>query len=202
MWFLPLGVAGWIFSVAAILWMAGATYWDVRIRQVPSSAWLIAPFFLAVLYREGTVLTAGGPGLLIVLAALVVVLASERRRFAKPFQVFVIVVASAALAALLFSAEGLERAGVLAVILWFLSWETHYLGGADAIMLIVCTLLWPGFLWLIVYLATALVWSLVVRILKGGWLKGHVIPAAAMVLAASVLYLAAQTVCVAAGWLI
>jgi hypothetical protein len=202
MWFIPLGTAGWAVSAAAVLWMAGATYWDVRTRQVPSSIWLIAPFFVAAAYREAMVLTEGTPGLLIVLASLLVVLASERRRFAKPFRIIAITVVAAALSACLIASEGLERAGVLAVILWFLSWEARYLGGADAIMLIVCTLLWPGFLWLFVYLATALVWSLVVRILKGGWLKGHVIPAAAMVLAASVLYLAVQAVCSVAGWLI
>lgn len=195
---MPLDWIGWIASVCVMAYLTGATYWDVRMRRVPSSAWQIVPFFFAVMYREIMVIM-GDPGFEIVLCALLVVLASERKRFAPWFSWLVIIITGASMAACLITTSGLAFVGVISIIVWFLSWEQGWLGGADAIALIVCTLVWPGFLWLALFAFTALIWSFVMRLLQGGWLRGHPSPAVGMVLMTSALYLLAQPILAAAG---
>ena len=130
---------------------------------------------------------------MIVAAAAVVVLVSERRHLQQKLLEAVILAAGVlVLGWLLFTGELTAGMGIIGVIVFWVSWERHYIGGADAMALITCLILWPGIEFVIAYLAAGLIWSLAVRIKQGGWLKGHESPGLAIVAAAAILYLVYQ----------
>jgi hypothetical protein len=93
---------------------------------------------------------------------------------------------------LMFTSEITTGFGVIGIIVFWLSWERHFIGGADAMALITCLMIWPGIEFVVAYLVAGLIWSLAVRLKEGGWLKGHPSPGLAIIAAAAFLFLIYQ----------
>jgi len=183
-----LSLSDWLISAAALGWLITIAVFDIRERKVPHPAWTGIPILVAAVYRLVT-----GQNMLIVAAAAVAVLVSERRHLQQKVLETIILVAGMAVLVWLLFTTGLTAAyGIVGVIVFWISWELHYIGGADAMALITCLLLWPGIEFVLAYLAVGLVWSVAVRIRRGGWLKGHPAPGLALVAAAGILYLIYQ----------
>jgi hypothetical protein len=150
--------------------------------------WTGLPMLVAAIYRLAT-----GQNMLIVAAAAVVVVVSERRHLQqKVLEAFILAAGILVLVWLLFTTPLATAMGIIGVIVFWVSWERHYIGGADAMALITCLILWPGIEFVGAYLIAGLIWSLAVRIKQGGWLKGHESPGLAIIAAAAVLFMAYQ----------
>ena len=61
---------------------------------------------------------------------------------------------------LLLTGEFTAGMGIIGIIVFWVSWERHYIGGADAMALITCLILWPGIEFVVAYLVAGLIWSL------------------------------------------
>lgn len=183
-----LALSDWLISIAAIIWLITIAVFDIRWRRVPSPAWTGLPMLVAAVYR-----LVYGQHVMIVAAAAVAVLVSERRHLQqKVLEGFILAAGILILGWLLFTTELTTGMGIIGIIVFWASWERHYIGGADAMALITCLMLWPGIEFVLCYLVAGLVWSLGVRIKEGGWLKGHPSPGLAIIAAAGILYLVYQ----------
>jgi hypothetical protein len=178
----------WTISLIALGWLIAMAVFDIRTRRVPSPYWTGIPMLLAVAIR-----VLSGTAALMAAAAAVVVIVSERRHLKnKLLEALVLAAGILAIGLIFFTADIPTQSGIGGVVVFWVSWELHYIGGADAMTLITCVLLWPNIEFLLAYLAAGLIWSLGVRIKEGGWLKGHWVPGLAIVATAGIFYLAYQ----------
>jgi Flp pilus assembly protein protease CpaA len=176
----------WIVSLSALGWLSAVAVFDIRTRHVPNAYWTGVPILLAGAYR---VLCGQSP--LVAAAAAAVVLISERRHLEqKLLELLVLAAGIMVIAGIYFSVEPDAQMGVAGMVVFWLSWELRYIGGADAMVLITCLLIWPGIEFVLAYLAAGLVWTLGVRVKEGGWLKGHPVPGLAIVASAAAIFLA------------
>jgi dolichol kinase len=183
-----MSLSDWLISIAALIWLITIAVFDIRERKVPHPVWTGLPMLVAAIYRLAT-----GQNMLIVAAAAVVVVVSERRHLQqKVLEAFILAAGILVLVWLLFTTPLATAMGIIGVIVFWVSWERHYIGGADAMALITCLILWPGIEFVGAYLIAGLIWSLAVRIKQGGWLKGHESPGLAIIAAAAVLFMAYQ----------
>jgi len=178
----------WAISLAALGWLIAVAVFDIRTRQVPSPYWTGIPLLLAGAYR-----VLSGPSALIAAAAAVAVAVSERRHLHhKGLEVLTLAAGIVALVLIFFLADVGTQNGIIGVVVFWVSWELHYIGGADAMALITCVLIWPQIEFVLAYLAAGLVWSLGARIKQGGWLKAHPVPGLAIIATAGIFYLLYQ----------
>jgi hypothetical protein len=162
----------WAISIAALGWLIAVAVFDIRTRQIPSPFWTGVPMLLAGAYR-----VLSGPSALIAAAAAVVVIVSERRHLRhKGLEALALAAGILAIVLIFFIADIPIQSGIAGVIVFWVSWELHYIGGADAMTLITCVLLWPRIEFVLAYLVAGLIWSFGVRVKEGGWLKGHWVP--------------------------
>ncbi len=181
-------ILAWIISLVALAWLIAVAVFDIRTRQVPSPLWTGIPLLIAVVIRALSSYAA-----LMALVAVVVVVISERRHLKqKLLETLVLVAGILAIAWIFFLADIPTQSGIAGIVVFWVSWELHFIGGADAMTLITCVLLWPNIEFLLAYLAAGLIWSLGVRIKEGGWLKGHWVPGLGIVATAGILYLIYQ----------
>ncbi len=181
-------LSDWLISIAALIWLITIAVFDIRERRVPHPLWTGVPMLVAAVYR-----LAVGQHQMIVAAAAVAVIVSERRHLQQKLLEGLILAAGVlVLGWLLLTGEFTAGMGIIGVIVFWVSWERHYIGGADAMALITCLILWPGIEFVVAYLAAGLIWSIAVRIRQGGWLKGHPSPGLAIIAAAAILYLVYQ----------
>jgi hypothetical protein len=147
--------------ILTLLWLGLVSWFDLRTKQVPHSAWVIVPFVVAIFYRiaysnwELAVLT------------ILVAFASERKRLA---QVSGIELFSSFYMWLPLLGVSFLRAGAVnplaavAILSFWVAWELHIWGGADAVASITLMLLWPDRMLVVALLGVHLVAALVVTI--------------------------------------
>jgi Flp pilus assembly protein protease CpaA len=190
-----MAIFGWVISVVALVWLIVVAVFDIRTRQVPSPLWTGIPLIVAAAYR-----LAAGTQAIIVAAAAVVLLVSERRHLQqKLLEAFVVAAGILVLGFILLRFGIFNATGIVGIIVFWVAWELKLIGGADAMVLIACTLIWPGVEFVYAYLLAGLAWSVGVRIKEGGWLKGHDVPGLAVAAAAAALYLLYRVLVLAAG---
>jgi hypothetical protein len=183
-----MSLSDWLISAAALGWLITIAVFDIRERKVPHPAWTGIPMLVAAVYR-----LVSGQHQMIVAAAVVAVVISERRHLQQKALEGIILAAGVILLGwMMMTTEISAGYGIVGVIVFWASWERHYIGGADAMALITCLIVWPGIEFIIAYLVAGLIWSLGVRIKEGGWLKGHPSPGLAIIAAAAILYLVYQ----------
>jgi Flp pilus assembly protein protease CpaA len=176
----------WLASLVALIWLVIVSIFDIRERKVPHLLWTAIPFLLAAVYH-----LFSGHVQMIVLAAALMVAASERRQLKnRAVEWILMIVVVFVIIWLLVTQETSVVIGIVGIFIFWLSWEIHCIGGADAMALITCVLLWPGAAFLVAYLIAGLTWSLGVRLKEGGWRRGHWVPGLAIVATAAVIYLA------------
>jgi hypothetical protein len=147
----------WLVGIV-LVWLGVVSWFDLRTKEIPHSAWVFLPLIGAATYR----LVLGNWQL--VLLAVVVILASERARIAQWSQiestagVFFWI---PAIGFLIYLAALQNPLGAIAVVAFWAAWELHAWGGADAVASIALVLLWPDLRLvlslLIVHFAAALV---------------------------------------------
>jgi hypothetical protein len=181
-------ILAWVISLIALVWLIAIAVFDIRTRQVPSPLWTGIPMLAALAIR-----VLSGTAQLIALVAVVTVVVSERRHLKhRGLEALALAAGILAIVLIFFVADIPTQSGIAGVLVFWVSWELHYIGGADAMTLITCVLLWPNIEFVLAYLAAGLIWSAGVRIKEGGWLKGHWVPGLAIVATAAIFYLVYQ----------
>ena len=181
-------ILDWIISLVALGWLIAIAVFDIRTRQVPSPLWTGIPILVALAIR-----VLSGTAQLMVLVAVVTVIVSERRQLKhKGLEALALVAGILAIVLIFFVADIPTQSGIAGVVVFWVSWELHYIGGADAMTLITCILLWPNIEFLLAYLAAGLFWATGARIKQGGWLKAHMVPGLAVIATAAIIYLIYQ----------
>jgi hypothetical protein len=162
--------------ILALIWLGIVSWFDLRTKQVPHSAWVIVPFALAILYR-----IAYSNWELVVLS-IIIAFTSERHRlaqaagndrFASLFMWLPLVVVS------FLRAGAVYPVGAVAILAFWIAWELRCWGGADAVASITLALIWPDMplilALLFVHVAAALVATCVTLVRERSW-KLHAIP--------------------------
>ena len=164
----------WI-SAIVLTWLAIVSWFDLRNREVPHTAWVAVPLAGAMFYQ-----TVVGNWQLTFLA-VVVALASERKRLAKltVLNLDTIFFWAPFLFAGLYLAGRVNPMGAIAIIGFWLAWELHCWGGADAVTSIALTLIWPDIKFVLALLAVHTLVAVVATgftLLKEHKLRAHQLP--------------------------
>lgn len=120
-------------------WLALVSWFDLRKREVPHSAWTVVPLVCAAVYQAVV-----GDWRLSFLTGIVA-LASERQRLAKlsELRVDTIFFWIPWLLGSLYAAASHNPVGAIAIVAFWAAWELRCWGGADAVTAITLTLIWP-----------------------------------------------------------
>jgi hypothetical protein len=134
-----------------------------------------------------------GQAALMAAAVVVVLVVSERRHLKhKGLEALTLVAGILALGFIFFTADIPTQSGIGGVLVFWISWELHFISGSDVMTLITCVLLWPNIEFLLSYLVAGLIWSIGVRIKDGDWLKSHLIPMPVVIAFSAVINLGYQ----------
>jgi hypothetical protein len=138
-----------------LIWLAAISWFDLRTRQIPHSAWVAIPFLLGIAFR----VLQGGWELAIL--SILTVIVSERKfiskfRYLHSLEGIFLWVPIIALAATNACTRSLTP--TLAVIGFWVAWELQIWGGADAMVSMTLIQIWPdGDLLVSFFLANLLV---------------------------------------------
>jgi hypothetical protein len=144
----------WI-TYPTLIWLAIISWFDIRTRQIPHSAWVAIPFLLGLVFR----LLYGGWEL--ALLSILTVIASEREfiskfRYLHSLERIILWAPIITLAAI--NAEKYSLVPTLAILGFWVAWELQVWGGADAMASMTLVLIWPdGDLLVSFFLANLLV---------------------------------------------
>ena len=150
-----------VVLILALFWLGLVSWFDLRTKQVPHSAWVIVPLVVAILYR-----IAYSSWELVVLTILVA-FASERKRLAQASEsaVFSSFYMWLPLVGVSFLRAGaVNPLAAVAILSFWVAWELQIWGGADAVAAITLMLLWPDMKLVMALLGVHLVAALVVTI--------------------------------------
>jgi hypothetical protein len=179
-------------TIPVLTWLATISWFDVKKREIPHSAWVIIPLACAMVYR-----LIMGDWQLVVLAVLVS-LVSERSRLAKmtnlPFDGWSFWIPPLFLLA--YWGIFANTVGTLGILGFWIAWELHCWGGADAVACIALVLLWPNIAFVIALLSVHLVAAIAATIyslLREHRLHLHNLPGLPLLLATFLVYLIFST---------
>jgi hypothetical protein len=129
----------YFFLGMVFIWLGLVSWFDLRQREVPHTAWVVIPLICAAIYQA-----VAGDWPLSFLSGMVA-LASERQRLAKlsELRVDTIFFWIPWLLACLYAAATRNPVGALAIVVFWAAWELRCWGGADAVTAITLTLIWP-----------------------------------------------------------
>lgn len=170
------------------IWLALVSWFDLRKREVPHSAWVVVPLICAVVYQA----IAGDWRLSFL--TVIVALASERQRLAKlsELRVETIFFWIPWLLASLYAAASHHPVGAVAIVAFWVAWELRCWGGADAVSAITLMLIWPDLhlviAVLIVHASVAVLASLV-SLIQERKLRVHQVPGLPLLLLSALLRL-------------
>jgi hypothetical protein len=172
--------------ILALIWLGIVSWFDLRTKQVPHSAWVIIPFVVAILYR-----IAYSSWELVL--SIIIAFSSERHRlaqaagndrFASLFMWLPLVVVT------FLRAGSVNPVGAVAILAFWIAWELRCWGGADAVASITLVLLWPDMhlilALLCVHVVAALVATIVTLVRERSW-KLHSIPGLPLLLLTVIL---------------
>lgn len=127
--------------IPIVVWLAVISWFDLRMREIPHSAWVIVPLVLAIVYQG---ILGKWP---LVLFTLLISIISERQLLARfpRFMVYarVRVWLPILLASLLWSIQAFPLA-TLSIFAFWVAWELGWWGGADASTAICLFLVFPA----------------------------------------------------------
>jgi hypothetical protein len=184
----------WLIGLV-LIWLGIISYFDLRKREIPHSAWVALPWLAAMMFR----LLEGGWQL--VLLSAMVALVSERKRLAEathlPLDEWGIWIPPL----FLFSYWALlaNPVGALSILGFWLTWELHGWGGADAVASITLVLLWPAMAFVIALLGVHLVAALgstVYGLIHEKRWRLHSLPGLPLILATVLVFLILRGVAV------
>lgn len=185
-------------SAPVLLWLAIISYFDLRTREVPHAAWIGIPAACAALWR---VSQGGWP---LALTALLLEVVSEHRHFSSRWAARAWNAAPLALALVVIVAgrtiyptqEVFIRDYLIpavGIIVFWQLYERKQMGGPDSLTAITLLLLWPGWLWTVLWIVAAVLYSLAWRLAgRVSWranLSEVRLPGLPVMLLATILYL-------------
>lgn len=130
----------WIIYIPVLIWLGILSWYDIKIRGIPHSAWVIIPLILAGIYR----IRMGGWQLVILIGLIVAV--SEREWIAIKIRwggITSIFGWVPILTVVFCMAAPISPIGVMAILGFWLAWELKWWGGADAVVGIIIMSIWP-----------------------------------------------------------
>lgn len=147
--------------ILALLWLGLVSWFDLRTKQVPHSAWMIVPFVVAIFYRIAY------SGWELVVLTILVAFASERKRLAQAsgIELFSSLFMWLPLVGVPFLRAGaVNPLAAVAILSFWIAWELRIWGGADAVASITLMLFWPDMKLVVALLGVHLVAAFVVTI--------------------------------------
>lgn len=178
-------------SLLVLLWLGIISWFDLRKREVPHSAWTVIPFIAALIYRAWL-----GDWQLTVLAIVVAVISerswlAERAKF--PLDNWILwfppLILSISWSILNYPI------GTLSILGFWAAWELRCWGGADAVAAMVIVLLWPTLFLILALLMVhvlAVLVATLISFLKEHRLRTHMLPGLPLLFVTAVLYLIIQ----------
>jgi Flp pilus assembly protein protease CpaA len=164
----------WVLGIV-LIWLAIVSWFDLKKREVPHTAWVIVPLVCAAIYQAMI-----GDWRLSFLT-VVVALTSERQRLANltELELESIFFWVPFLFAGCYLAGSHNPIGAIAIVSFWVAWELRCWGGADAVASIALVLIWPDLKLIFALLAVhALVagFATIVTLLKEHKLRLHHLP--------------------------
>ena len=159
-----------------LVWLAILSWFDIRTRQIPNSTWAVIPLAIGLTCR----VAIGGWELS--LLTLTVVIASERHglgRFRYTRNLVSIYPWIPLIGILGYLAGESNLTATLAILAFWISWELHFWGGADAVVALTLVLFWPDLPLLISFIMANLLAALLAilfSLIREGKLRTHQIP--------------------------
>ena len=175
-------------TLPVLIWLGIMSWFDVKSREIPHSAWVIVPFIGALIYR----IILGGWQL--VALSILVALVSERARLTKLTKLNLdrLVFWLPPLAVVGYFTLSINPIGSLAILGFWIAWELHCWGGADAVSSITLALLWPDRALVIALLLVHLVAALaatVYSLIRENRFRVHTLPGLPLLFATVVVFL-------------
>lgn len=121
----------WIIYIPVLIWLGILSWYDIKTREIPHSAWVTIPLILAGGYR----ICLGGWQL--VLLAGLVILASEREWIATKIRWGGITSIHGWvpwLTVVFCMAASTSQIGAIAILGFWIAWELKWWGGADSVV--------------------------------------------------------------------
>lgn len=162
--------------VPALIWLAIISWFDLRTRQIPHTAWAVIPFLFGLAFR----IVNGGWA--ISLLSISVVMASERNdlgRFRYLSNLGSIYPCIPMIGCLGYLAGESNLPATLAILGFWISWELRFWGGADALVSITLILFWPDAPLLISFILANFLVAIVatlISLIRERKLRTHQIP--------------------------
>jgi hypothetical protein len=178
----------WLISLVALVWLIVVAFIIIRRHQVLSPSWTWIPLLIAVAIR----LLIGTAAWMVAVVAIVLLISERRHLQHKLLEALALVSGLLVILLIFFITDIPTQSGIGGVLVFWISWELHFIGGEDAMILITCILLWPNIEFLLAYLTAGLICSIGIRFKEGGWLKGHIVPIPLVIAFSGVIYLGYQ----------
>ena len=164
----------WVFGIV-LIWLAVISWFDLKKREIPNSAWVIVPFGIAMVYQG-----LFGSWQLTFLSC-VIAIASEREQLAKitGLHLNTIFFWVPWIFAGLLVAGSANPIGTVAIVTLWMAWELRCWGGADAVASIALVLIWPDMKLILALLAVHALVALaatIVSLLKERRFRLHQLP--------------------------
>ena len=176
----------WVIIVV-LIWLGIISWFDLRTREIPHSAWVIIPLAGAMIFR----IFMGGWQL--ALLAGFIVLVSERQRISSwsGLKPLASVYPWLPLLGLGISFTGqIQPVGTVVLLGFWLAWELRCWGGADAMAAMSLALLWPdeNLIWaLLAVNALAAIIATAVSLIKEHRFRLHLLPGLPLLFLATVV---------------
>jgi hypothetical protein len=179
-----MSIFDWIISLVAFCWLTVLAIMDRQKKKI-NPLWTGIPLMIALAVRMLTGIVS-----LMSVTAIMIFLISERRHLKhRGLEALVLLAGLFVIVFLLFVSDIDTQVGMAGLIIFWFAWELHFIDGLNAMILMTCILVWPQENFLIAYLASGLLWSLVIRFREGSWLKGHSLPMPLVLLLSVILFL-------------
>ena len=177
----------WLVGIV-LVWLGIVSWFDLRTKEIPHSAWVFLPLMCAGIYR----LILGNWQLVLLMA--IVILASERSRLGRWLRVESLAIVYTwmpAIGFLVYLAGMQNPLGAIAVVAFWVAWELHVWGGADAVASIALVLFWPDLRLVLSLLAVNFIVALVATtfsLVKERKFRLHKLPGLPLLFAAVTLH--------------
>jgi hypothetical protein len=178
-----------LMMIPVLTWLAILSYFDIKTRRVPHIAWILIPFL--VVWISQIIL---GRWAMAALSATVIMV-SERKHIAIKWQKSLSALALPMIVILIGFADTPCIIISLAIIGFWLAWELHGWGGADAMIAITLVILWPDVLWLVLLLGVNLIAVLVTYVKKPSFeIAKQFLPGIPLITGATIIFILGRMV--------
>ena len=177
----------WIIFGCVLTWLGVVSWFDIRKNEIPHSAWVIIPLIGACSYRAWQ-----GDWALVLLTVMIAAVSERERlsRIVRREEIGRIITWLPLLFLGAYLSIQVSPFAALAIIGFWVAWELKWWGGADAVSAIAVTLIWPGELFILAFLATHILVVLglgLISVFQEKKIKTHQVPGIPILLVSVIL---------------